>query len=157
MIDTNVGKSGGKWRMFMGSYDHSLDAKGRVIIPSKFREALGERFVIAKSLDPCLCVYDLPAWERFEQKLAGLPYNTPRQRQIVRFFMSTAEMVETDRQGRIVIPPRLRAHAKIEKNVVLMGVGARIEIWDPDTLDQNGYSEDINEAAQELLGSGFEI
>ncbi|MDO5132014.1 MAG: division/cell wall cluster transcriptional repressor MraZ [Eubacteriales bacterium] len=143
--------------MFMGSYDHSLDAKGRVIIPSKFRETLGQRFVIAKSLDPCLCVYDSAAWERFEQKLARLPYNTSQQRQIVRFFMSTAEMVEPDKQGRILIPQKLRAHAHIEKNVILMGVGARIEIWDPETFEASGFSDDINEIAGELLGNGFEI
>ena len=143
--------------MFMGSYDHSLDAKGRVIIPSKFREALGERFVIAKSPDPCLCVYDMPSWERFEKKLTELPYNTRKQREIVRFFMSTAETVEPDRQGRILIPHKLRAHAHIEKDVVRIGVGARIEIWDPSTYETDAFSDDINEIAEELLGSGFEI
>ena len=76
--------------MFMGSYDHSLDAKGRMTIPSKFREALGDKFVITKSPDPCLCIYDLPSWERFVQKLSGLPYNTRDQRRLVRFFMSNA-------------------------------------------------------------------
>ena len=93
--------------MFMGSYDHSLDAKGRVIIPSKFREALGEKFVITNSLDPCLCVYDMSAWERFVQKLTGLPYNTRKQRELVRFFMSNAVEVEPDKQGRILIPQHL--------------------------------------------------
>ena len=121
--------------MFMGSYDHSLDAKGRMIIPSKFREALGEKFVITRSPDPCLCIYDYPSWERFVQKLTQLPYNTREQRQLVRFFMSNACEVEPDRQGRVLIPQKLREHAHIEKNVVLMGVGARIEVWDPDTFD----------------------
>ena len=143
--------------MFMGSYDHSLDSKGRVIIPSKFRATLGEKFVITNSLDPCLCVYDMPAWERFVQKLTGLPYNTRKQRELVRFFMSNAAEVEPDKQGRILIPAKNRRHAHIEKNVILMGVGARIEIWDPDTYEANAISDDMNEIAEELLGNGFEI
>ena len=143
--------------MFMGTYDHSLDAKGRVIVPSKFREALGDRFVITRSLDPCLCVYDMPAWERFVQKLSGLPYNTRKQRELVRFFMSSATEVEPDKQGRILLPQKLRAHAHIEKNVVLLGVGARIEIWDSETYENDGISDDMNEIAEELLGNGFEI
>ena len=143
--------------MFMGSYDHSLDAKGRMTIPSKFREALGDKFVITKSPDPCLCIYDLPSWERFVQKLSGLPYNTRKQRELVRFFMSTATEVEPDRQGRILLPQKLRTHAHIEKNVVMMGVGARIEIWDPQTYEDGGISDDMNEIAEELLGNGFEI
>ena len=143
--------------MFMGTYDHSLDAKGRVIVPSKFREALGDRFVITRSLDPCLCVYDMPAWERFVQKLSGLPYNTRKQRELVRFFMSSATEVAPDKQGRILLPQKLRTHAHIEKNVVLLGVGARIEIWDPETYENDGISDDMNEIAEELLGNGFEI
>ena len=143
--------------MFMGTYDHSLDAKGRVIVPSKFREALGDRFVITRSLDPCLCVYDMPAWERFVQKLSGLPYNTRKQRELVRFFMSSATEVEPDKQGRILLPQKLRTHAHIEKNVVLLGVGARIEIWDPETYENDGISDDMNEIAEELHGNGFEI
>lgn len=143
--------------MFMGTYDHSLDAKGRVIVPSKFREALGDRFVITRSLDPCLCVYDMASWERFVQKLSGLPYNTRKQRELVRFFMSSATEVEPDKQGRILLPQKLRAHAHIEKNVVLLGVGARIEIWDPETYENDGISDDMNEIAEELLGNGFEI
>lgn len=143
--------------MFMGSYDHSLDSKGRVIIPARFREALGERFVIAKSLDPCLCVYDLAAWERFEKKLESLPYNTSKQRQILRFFMSTAETVEPDRQGRVLLSQKLRDHARITKDVILMGVGGRIEIWDPTTFEESGLCDDINEIAEELLGNGFAI
>ena len=143
--------------MFMGSYDHSLDAKGRMTIPSKFREALGDKFVITKSPDPCLCIYDLPSWERFVQKLSGLPYNTRKQRELVRFFMSSATEVEPDKQGRILLPQKLRTHAHIEKNVVLLGVGARIEIWDPETYENDGISDDMNEIAEELLGNGFEI
>ena len=123
--------------MFMGSYDHSLDAKGRVIIPSKFREALGEKFVITNSLDPCLCVYDMASWERFVQKLSGLPYNTRKQRELVRFFMSNAVEVEPDKQGRILIPAKNRAHAT--------------------TYESDAISDDMNEIAEELLGNGFEI
>ena len=89
--------------------------------------------------------------------MQGLPYNTRRQRELVRFFLSSAVEAEPDRQGRVLIPQKLRAHAHIEKNVVLMGVGARIEIWDPETLENDGFSGDINEIAEDLLGNGFEI
>ena len=143
--------------MFMGSYDHSLDTKGRMIIPSKFREALGERFVITKSLDHCLCIYDMAAWERFVQKLSGLPYNTRKQRELVRFFLSGASEVEPDKQGRVLLTQNLRDHAHITKDVILMGVGARIEIWNPATYEAEAFSDDMNEIAEELLGNGFEI
>ena len=143
--------------MFMGSYDHSLDTKGRVIIPSKFREALGEKFVITNSLDPCLCVYDMPAWERFVQKLSGLPYNTRKQRELVRFFLSNAIEVEPDKQGRVLIPGNLREAAGIDRDVILVGVGSRIEIWSRGSWGENMSSDEINDIAEEMLGNGFEI
>lgn len=86
--------------MFMGEYSHSLDGKGRLIIPSKFREALGDRFVITRSLDPCLCIYTMEDWEKFVSRLNSLPYNVKKQRQLVRFFLSGANEAEADRQGR---------------------------------------------------------
>ena len=127
--------------MFMGEYGHSLDPKGRLIIPSKFREALGERFVITRSLDPCLCIYAMEDW----------------QRQLVRFFLSGANEVEPDRQGRVLIPGNLREAAGIDRDVILVGVGSRIEIWSREAWEENMSSDEINEIAEEMLGNGFEI
>lgn len=94
--------------MFMGEYNHTIDAKGRLIIPSKFREVLGEEFVITKGLDGCLFVYDNQEWNAFEEKLKALPLNKKDNRQFVRFFLAGAAEVEVDKQGRILVPGNLR-------------------------------------------------
>ncbi len=143
--------------MFMGEYGHSLDPKGRVIIPSRFREALGERFVITRSLDPCLCVYAMEDWEKFVSRLNDIPYNVRKQRQLVRFFLSGANEAEPDKQGRVLIPAGLREAAGIKKDVIFVGVGSRIEIWSRETWEENMSSDEINEIAEEMLGNGFEI
>ena len=143
--------------MFMGEYGHSLDPKGRVIIPSKFREALGERCVITRSLDPCLCIYSMEDWEKFVARLNDIPYNVKKQRQLVRFFLSGANEAEPDSQGRVLIPANLREAAGIDKEVILVGVGSRIEIWSREAWEENMSSEEINEIAEEMLGNGFEI
>ena len=143
--------------MFMGEYGHSLDPKGRLIIPSKFREALGERFVITRSLDHCLCIYAMEDWEKFVSRLNDIPYNVKKQRQLVRFFLSGANEVEPDKQGRVLIPGNLREAAGIEKDVILVGVGSRIEVWSREAWEENMSSDEINEIAEEMLGNGFEI
>ena len=143
--------------MFMGEYGHSLDPKGRLISPSKFGESLGERFVITRSLDPCLCIYDMEDWEKFVSKLNSIPYNVKKQRQLVRFFLSGANEAEPDRQGRVLIPSNLREAAGIDREVVLVGVGSRIEIWSRDKWEENMSSDEINDIAEEMLGNGFEI
>ena len=157
MIVWKVEQSGGKCNMFMGEYAHSLDPKGRVIIPSKFRESLGSRCVITRSLDRCLCIYAMEDWEKFVARLSDIPYNVKKQRQLVRFFLSGANEAEPDRQGRILIPANLREAAGIDRDVLLVGVGSRIEIWSKDAWEENMSSEEINEIAEEMLGNGFEI
>ena len=143
--------------MFMGEYNHSLDAKGRLIIPVKFRESLGEKFVVTRSLDACLCIYDMEAWETFAKKLTELPYNAKEQRELVRFFLSGAAEVELDKQGRILVPNNLRAAAGIEKDVVLVGVGGRIEIWSSKAWEETQTSDEVNRIAEKMLGNGFTI
>ncbi|MDO5455764.1 MAG: division/cell wall cluster transcriptional repressor MraZ [Eubacteriales bacterium] len=143
--------------MFMGEYAHSLDSKGRLIIPSKFREALGEKFVITRSLDQCLCIYDMEDWEKFVSRLSSIPYNVKKQRQLVRFFLSGANEVEPDKQGRVLIPGNLREAAGIDRDVILVGVGSRIEVWSAKAWEENMTSDEINEIAEEMLGNGFEI
>src|SRR5690554_131721 len=104
--------------MFMGQFQHSLDPKGRVIIPSKFRDQLGESFVLTKGLDHCLFVYPKEEWNVLEQKLKSLPFTQKDVRAFIRFFFSGAVETEMDKQGRILIPPQLREHARIEKDLM---------------------------------------
>ena len=103
--------------MFMGEYSHSIDAKGRLIIPSRFREELGEEFVLTKGLDGCLSIYPRKEWEAFEQKLSQLPLTNKNARAITRFFVAGAAPCELDRQGRILVPATLREYAGLEKDL----------------------------------------
>ncbi len=115
--------------MFMGEYLHTIDGKGRLIVPAKFREALGDSFITTKGLDHCLFVYPTEEWQALEQKLRALPFTQPDVRAFVRFFFSGATECEVDKQGRILIPANLREYAQLEKDVVLVGVSTRVEIW----------------------------
>ncbi len=115
--------------MFMGEFEHSLDNKGRLIIPSKFRDQLGEDFVITRGLDGCLFGYPLSEWKLVEEKLSQLPSNKKNNRAFVRFMFADAAQCNFDKQGRIIIPKKLRVHADLQKECVLVGVSNRIEIW----------------------------
>lgn len=144
-------------RMFMGEYNHTIDTKGRLIIPSKFREALGEEFVVTKGLDGCLFIYPKQEWNVFEEKLKALPLTNKDARKFTRFFLAGAASCEVDKQGRILLPAVLREFAGLEKDVVLAGVGGRIEIWQKEKwLESNEY-EDMEDIADHMeeLGIGF--
>lgn len=140
--------------MFMSEYNHTVDAKGRLIVPSKFRDALGEEFVVSKGLDGCLFVYANEDWNAFEQKLSSLPLTNKQARQFARHFLAGAVTVEVDKQGRILLPSNLREHAALEKDVVLVGVGSRIEIWSKERWDVISEDDDMDgiTAAMEELG-----
>lgn len=99
--------------MFMGEYNHTIDAKGRLIVPSKFREQLGDEFVVTKGLDGCLFVYDNTEWKKFEEKLQALPLTNQNARKFSRFFLAGASACEVDRQGRILLPSVLRDFAGV--------------------------------------------
>lgn len=123
-----------------GEYQHTLDAKGRLFIPAKLREQLGDSFVVTKGLDDCLFVYPQEAWEELEQKIRQLPMS--KSRSLQRFFLSSAADVTVDRQGRIVIPSVLRSYAGLERDVVVIGVGERAELWDAGRW--NAYTDDLD-------------
>ena len=112
--------------MFMSEYNHTVDTKGRLIVPSKFREQLGDEFVVTKGMDGCLFMYANDDWSAFEQKLTSLPLINKEARKCARFFLAGAAQVEVDKQGRILLPANLRQFAGLEKDVVLVGVGSRI-------------------------------
>lgn len=120
--------------MLMGEYKHTVDTKGRVIIPMKLREELGEKFIVTRGLDGCLFGYPMSSWQSLTEKLsANLPLSQKNARQVVRFFYSAATEVEFDKQGRVMIPQTLREYAAIKKNVRIVGVSDRLEIWDDST------------------------
>lgn len=151
-----VAFSGGDW-MFMGEYNHTIDTKGRLIIPSKFRETLGDSFVVTKGLDGCLFVYDNNEWASFEEKLKTLPLMNKESRKFVRFFLAGATEAEVDKQGRILLPAVLREHAGLEKDVVLVGVGVRIEIWSKERWDEASEYDDMDEIAGNMSSLGLMI
>lgn len=115
--------------MFIGEYNHTIDAKGRLIVPSKFRETLGDVFVVTKGLDGCLFVYPMEEWTVFTEKLRELPLTKKDARQFSRFFLASAANCEVDKQGRILLPAVLREFAGLDKEAVLVGISSRIEIW----------------------------
>ncbi len=129
--------------MLMGEYQHSIDAKGRIIVPSKLREQLGEKFVVTRGLDGCLFGYPLSEWAKLEGKLDEMPLSKKDARTFVRFFYSAATECEIDKQGRINIPNTLKNHADLTKNCVIIGVSNRIEIWDEERW--NEFSQEAEE------------
>lgn len=143
--------------MFMSEYNHTIDAKGRLIIPSKFREILGEEFVVSKGMDGCLFVYANDDWNAFEQKLTSLPLINKEARKFARFFLAGAAQVELDKQGRILLPASLREFAELDKDVVLVGVGSRIEIWNKDKYENMGEDMDMDDIAASMEGLGLTI
>lgn len=115
--------------MFLGEYQHSLDPKGRITIPVKFRDELGMKFVATKGLDNCIFLYQMEEWKRIEEKLHALPFTRSDVRSFVRFFFSGAAELDIDKQGRILLPNNLREYADIDKDLIVIGVGSRVEIW----------------------------
>ena len=128
--------------MFIGEYQHTLDSKGRIIVPSKFREYLGEEFVMTKGLDNCLFVYPKEEWTILEEKLKTLPLTNRDARAFIRFFFAGATECIPDKQGRVLIPANLREHSKLDKDVIVIGVSTRMEIWSKEEWD--AYNNDDN-------------
>lgn len=130
--------------MLIGEYEHSLDVKGRLIMPAKLRADIGEKFIISKGLDGCLFVFSQNEWSNFEAKLKELPLTNKNARDFVRFFLSGATECELDKQGRFLIVNNLRAYAEIEKEVIIIGVGTRLEIWNKEKWDKYNSSENLS-------------
>ena len=143
--------------MFMGEYNHTIDAKGRLIIPSKFREALGSEFVLTKGLDGCLFVFPMKEWVAFEEKLRSLPLIDKNARKFSRFFLAGASTCELDKQGRILVPGTLREFAQMDKEVVLTGMLDRIEVWSKEQWLENNAYDDMDDIAQSMQELGLNI
>jgi MraZ protein len=142
--------------MFRGSFEHTVDSKGRVSVPSRFREIIADRYdgklVLAMDYDKCLTVYPIEEWEKLEDKIRNLPTMKKEVKDFMRFLLASATECELDKQGRVLIPPTLREHAGIAKNVMLVGIIDKIEIWDAKAWEarnsQNG--DKIGEALAAL-------
>ena len=143
--------------MFMGEYSHSIDDKGRLIIPSRFREELGNSFVLTRGMDGCICIYPETEWKVLETKLRSLPLTNRSAREIVRFLVSGAAACELDKQGRILVPQALREYAGLEKEVVLAGNLERIEIWNKERWGEFSSFDDMDAIADNLQDCGVLI
>ena len=130
--------------MLIGEYEHSIDTKGRLIMPAKLRTDMGEKFIITKGLDGCLFVFSQNEWSNFESKLKELPLTNKNARDFVRFFLSGATECEIDKQGRFLLVNTLREYAEITKEVIIIGVGTRLEIWNKDKWKKYNSNENIS-------------
>lgn len=143
--------------MLMGEFKHNVDAKGRLIMPAKFREELGETFIITRGLDGCLFGYPLSQWELLQEKLKQLPLAKKDVRAFTRFFYSAAMEAELDKQGRINIPQTLLDYAKIEKECRIVGVSDRIEIWSNEKWEAfaDEAAENFEDIAETMIDFGL--
>jgi len=151
-----VGESGDN--MLMGEYRHNLDEKKRLIIPSKFRDEIGEKFVVTRGLDGCLFVYSMNDWNKIINKLKTLPFTKKDARTFMRFFLSAASICEFDKQGRINLVNSLIEYAKIQKECVIIGVNDRLEIWAAEEFDLSfENSDELALLAENLFDGGFDL
>ena len=145
--------------MFMGEYHHSIDDKKRLIIPAKFREQLGDEFIITRGIENCLFAYPIKNWEKIFQKLETLPFTKKDARQFIRFFLSGATTVEFDKQGRVNIAQPLIDYAKIQKDCVIIGTSDRLEIWSSEAWDEffNSTKDNMSDIAENLFEESVNI
>jgi len=141
--------------VFMGEFNHTIDAKGRLIIPSRFREELGQEFVMTKGLDGCLFVFPQNEWESFQGKLKTLPLINKDARRFSRFFMAGAAPCEMDKQGRTLIPANLREKAGLEKDIVFVGVMGKVEIWSKERWAENDDFDNVDDIAEHMSDLGL--
>ena len=140
--------------MLIGEYHHNIDDKGRLTIPSKFREEIGEKFIVTRGLDYCLFVYSLVEWEKIVSKLKTLPFTKKDARTFTRFFLSGATLCEFDKQGRINLANSLISYAGIQKECAIIGVNDRLEVWALDKF--NNLMEENTDSLSDIAENLFE-
>lgn len=152
---------GEKWGdfMLMGEYHHNIDEKNRLIIPSKFRYELGEKFIVTRGLDGCLFVYPITEWNKIIEKLNSLPFTKKDARAFLRFFLSGATECEIDRQGRVGISAPLADYAGLKKECIVIGVNDRLEIWSKESWEQffNQNQDNLSDIAENLFESNVGV
>lgn len=143
--------------VLMGNFQHNIDTKGRLIIPAKFRQELGEGFVITRGMDGCLFGYSVVEWQKLEQKLAALPLSKKEARTFVRFFYSAATECSVDKQGRVNLPQALIQYAKLDKECTIIGVSNRIEIWNAKRWEEVSAlaEENFDDIAEDMIDFDF--
>ena len=141
--------------MLIGEYEHTIDAKGRLSMPSKLRRDMGEAFIVTKGLDGCLFAFSQDEWKNFETKLKALPLSDKNARNFVRFFLAGATECEIDKQGRFLIPSNLREAGKLEKEAVIIGVGTRLEIWNKEIWASKDEEISADEIAENMTMLGI--
>jgi MraZ protein len=139
--------------MFLGQFSHTVDAKGRTFVPAKYRDELGETFIVTRGTAKCLTVYPMSEWENFTAKIADLPQ--AQAAKIRRFLLGNASDVSLDGQGRINIAQNLREYAEIDKNVVFLGLGTYLEIWSEEAWKAENESETASEVEDLMIALGF--
>ena len=153
--------SGEKWGMpmFMGEYHHTIDEKGRIIIPSRFREMLGDTFIITRGIENCLFVYPNDEWQKIVTKLESLPFTKRDARQFVRFFLSGATNAEFDKQGRVNLTSPLIDYARLQKDCVVIGTGSRLEIWSKEDWDSffDSAKDNMSDIAENLFNESVNL
>ncbi len=142
---------------FTGEYSHTIDTKGRVIIPAKLRDLLGDEFIVTKGLDPCLFVFPVNEWLVIDQKLRALPLNNESARKFMRFMSSGATICELDKQGRILLTQKQREYAHLDKDVMVIGNTNRVEIWDMAIWTENNTYDDVNDILKDMADCGMTL
>ena len=143
--------------MFSGEYQHTIDAKGRLIMPVKFREALGDSFMVTKGLDRNLLVFSMDEWQKFYEKLSTLPLANKNSRGFARLFLAGAIECETDKQGRILLTQPLKEYASLIKDVTVIGNGDKLEIWSTENWNEYLDGIDTDQIADSLCELGIMI
>lgn len=145
--------------MFIGEYHHTIDDKGRIIIPAKFRETLGDNFIITRGIENCLFVYPTDAWNKICDKLNSLPFTKKDARVFTRFFMSGATEVELDKQGRVNISAPLIKYSNLIKDCVIIGTGDRLEIWAQESWDEffDSTKDNMSDIAENLFNESVNL
>ncbi len=151
-----VVESGSEILMYTGEYNHTIDTKGRMIIPAKYRESLGERFMVTRGVEHNLSVYDVTQWEDYVARLSSLPGNGDA-RKMIRFIVAGAVEAEIDKQGRILVPANLREWAGISKDVVLAGVIDHIEVWSKERYDEATAFDNMDDIAEHMAELGLGV
>lgn len=145
--------------MLMGEYHHNIDDKGRLTIPSKFRDDLGEKFVITRGLENCLFAYSLEDFQKIVAELQKIPFTKKDARQFMRFFLSGATTVEFDKQGRINISSPLISYAELKKECIIIGTGDRLEIWSSNNWNDffDSTKDNMSDIAENLFSNNIDL
>ena len=138
--------------MFTGTYNHTIDQKGRMIIPNKFRNLLGDVFIITRGIDECLEIYDKESWDKFSDKINSLPYSERNAREFKIIFIGNAIELVPDKMGRVQLTPALRSSVGLVSEVTFLGVGDHIEVWDSDTNKKKNNFDDADEMSRKMEG-----